>query len=173
VSIVARRPSTGPTTSVSVPNPPVVAVPDVPSKTSPATARELDDLKARLRALSQDVVQLRRRAELLDERRDAEVLSRRFNRSVVLSDSPKTPLTLTWDADSLPMGPRVGGVAAAPALTPVGSGPWDGHPRVDTSPPAPASTHPGGSPSPLVTGAIPCACARWSNRNVTSPQCWC
>ncbi len=47
--------------------------------------RELDDLKTRFQSLAHDVAQLRRRAELLDERRDAEALSHRFDRTVALN----------------------------------------------------------------------------------------
>jgi hypothetical protein len=44
---------------------------------SPELNQELDSLTSGLRALSQELVQLSRRAELLDERRDAEALARR------------------------------------------------------------------------------------------------
>jgi hypothetical protein len=80
VTIVARRLPPTP-----APDPWVAQHPDVPQQASPAAIREFDDLKAKLQALSQDLVQLRRRAELLDERKDAEALSDRFNRTVALN----------------------------------------------------------------------------------------
>jgi hypothetical protein len=80
LAIVARRPPTMP-----IPGPLVDRSPEVPGHASPAAIRELDDLKARFQALSRDVAQLRRRAELLDERRDAGSLSRRFQRTLALN----------------------------------------------------------------------------------------
>ena len=59
--------------------------PTSPGRRRRPTIRELDDLKSKFQALARDVAQLRRRAELLDERRDAEALSRRFNRTVALN----------------------------------------------------------------------------------------
>ena len=44
---------------------------------SPELDQELDSLSSGLHALAQELVQLSRRAELLDERRDAEALARR------------------------------------------------------------------------------------------------
>ncbi len=67
------------------PEPPIARLGDVPRPASPATIREIDDLKTKFQALARDVAQLRRRAELLDERRDAEALSRRYNRTVALN----------------------------------------------------------------------------------------
>jgi hypothetical protein len=56
-----------------------------PRPPSAVVIRELDDLKSNLQALSQDLVRLRRRAELLDERREAEALAHRFDRIVALN----------------------------------------------------------------------------------------
>jgi hypothetical protein len=51
---------------------------------SPEMTQELDALSSDLHALSQELVQLSRQAELLDERRDAEALTRQF----VVMNSP-------------------------------------------------------------------------------------
>jgi hypothetical protein len=83
--IVARRPSPGPGRPLPSPEPSIARLGDVPRPASPATIREIDDLKTKFQALARDVAQLRRRAELLDERRDAEALSRRFDRAVALN----------------------------------------------------------------------------------------
>jgi hypothetical protein len=53
---------------------------------SPEVVRELDGLTANLKALSRELADLERRAELLDERRDAEDLSRRFDRFVAMNN---------------------------------------------------------------------------------------
>jgi hypothetical protein len=84
-TIVARRPSPKPGPPPAVADPSLVRTPDIPRPASPAAIRELDDLKTNFQALAQDLAQLRRRAELLDERRDAESLSHRFNRSVAMN----------------------------------------------------------------------------------------
>ncbi len=84
VTIVARRPPrSGP--AVRDPGPSVARSPELPRQASPDAIRELDDLKSRFQALSRDVAGLRRKAELLDERRDAEALSRRFHQSLALN----------------------------------------------------------------------------------------
>ena len=83
VTIVMRRPP--PAGAVPIPEPSIVQAPDVPRQAPPAAIRELDDLKTRFQSLAQDLAQLRRRAELLDERRDAEALSHRFDRTVALN----------------------------------------------------------------------------------------
>ena len=54
-----------------------------PPQASPELNQELDSLTSGLQSLSQELVQLSRRAELLDERRDAEALVRR---SVAMND---------------------------------------------------------------------------------------
>jgi hypothetical protein len=67
---------------------PMIARPDNhPQPASPATIRELDDLKSGLQSLSQELSQLRRRAELLDERKAAAALSQRLDRSVAFRGS--------------------------------------------------------------------------------------
>jgi hypothetical protein len=45
---------------------------------SPAYANELDSIASDLKILSQELAELSRQAELLDERRDAEALGRRL-----------------------------------------------------------------------------------------------
>ena len=84
VTLVIRRPPK-PGAPMPIPEPPIVRSPDVPRQVSPAEIRELDDLKTRFQSLAHDVAQLRRRAELLDERRDAEALSHRFDRTVAFN----------------------------------------------------------------------------------------
>jgi hypothetical protein len=84
VTIVTRRPSMpGPT--IRDPGPSVARPPEVPRQAPPDAIRELDDLKSRFQALSRDVAGLRRKAELLDERRDAEALSHRVHQTVALN----------------------------------------------------------------------------------------
>jgi hypothetical protein len=65
--------------------PQIVQVPAPSPQASPAVVRELDGLTANLQALSRELAELSRRAELLDERRDAENLSHRFDRFVALN----------------------------------------------------------------------------------------
>jgi hypothetical protein len=84
VMIVARRPPM-PGPIIRDPGPSVAQSPEVPHQASPDAIRELDDLKSRFQALSRDVAQLRRKAELLDERRDAEALSRRSHQRLALN----------------------------------------------------------------------------------------
>jgi hypothetical protein len=67
------------------PNPPIVKSPELQPQVSPKVVQELDGLKSNLQALSQELVQLRRRAELLDERRDVEALVQRFDRSLAMN----------------------------------------------------------------------------------------
>jgi hypothetical protein len=74
-----RRPAIEP------PFPPVVNAPNPSRHASPEVIRELDGLTADLQALSRELAALGRRAELLDERRDAENLSRRFDPFVALN----------------------------------------------------------------------------------------
>jgi hypothetical protein len=64
--------------------PPRVVGPPPTQSAPPEVIRELDSLTANLQALSRELAELGRRAELLDERRDAEHLSRRFDRFVAL-----------------------------------------------------------------------------------------
>jgi hypothetical protein len=61
-------------------NPPVALIVNTEIAPPPASlelSQELDSLTSGLRSLAQELVQLSRRAELLDERRDAEALARR------------------------------------------------------------------------------------------------
>jgi hypothetical protein len=85
VTILTRRPAPQPVPPTPVPGPSVVRSPDVARPVSPAVIRELDELRSNFRALSHELAQLRRRAELLDERRDADALARRFERSVAFN----------------------------------------------------------------------------------------
>jgi hypothetical protein len=71
--------------SITVVNHPVVPAPGVMPQATLNEVRELDDLKSNLQALSRELVQLRRRAELLDERRDTEALSRLLGQAVALN----------------------------------------------------------------------------------------
>ena len=59
-------------------HPPTVITEKPPRRASPELVRELDALTTDFLALSQELAQLSRRAELLDERRDAEALTRRY-----------------------------------------------------------------------------------------------
>jgi hypothetical protein len=59
-------------------HPPTVITEKLGGHASPELIRELDALTTDFRALSQELAQLSRRAELLDERRDAEALTRRY-----------------------------------------------------------------------------------------------
>ena len=77
VTLVIRRPPPMP-----IREPSIVQSRDLPQRPSPAEIRELDGLRTRFQSLAQEVAQLRRRAELLDERRDAKALSDRFHRTV-------------------------------------------------------------------------------------------
>lgn len=84
VAIMASRPP-------PVPGPPISDVgsplPQTGEVNRAATIRELDDLKSDFQSLSQELTRLRRRAELLDERKAAEALSQRLDRSVALRGS--------------------------------------------------------------------------------------
>ncbi len=58
---------------------PQIATEEKPQRqSSPEMIHELDSLTSDLQALSRELAQLSRSAELLDERRDAEALARRF-----------------------------------------------------------------------------------------------
>ena len=87
VAIVARRPPPVPGPPISDVGPPLAQTGEVHRPASPATIRELDDLKSGFQSLSQELTWLRRRAELLDERKAAEALSQRLDRSVALRGS--------------------------------------------------------------------------------------
>ena len=82
LAILVLRPSPPPTERLSVP---VVNAPIARRQVSPDVIQDLDILKSKFQALSQELAQLRRRAELLDERRDAESLWRRFERPLALN----------------------------------------------------------------------------------------
>jgi hypothetical protein len=64
----------------------VVRGPNFTRDASPRVARELTSLASSLHDLSRELAELGRRAELLDERRDAENLARRFDRFVALKN---------------------------------------------------------------------------------------
>jgi hypothetical protein len=74
-----RRPT------IQQPFPPHVKATNPSRQASPEVVRELDGLTAKLQALSRELAGLGRKAELLDERRDAENLSHRFDRFVALN----------------------------------------------------------------------------------------
>jgi hypothetical protein len=73
-----------PRPTIERPAPQVVRVPTTGTRAAPDMIRELDGVSASLRALSRELAELSRRAELLDERRDAENLARRFDRYVAM-----------------------------------------------------------------------------------------
>jgi hypothetical protein len=141
VAIVAWRPSPGPGPRPGPPiviaEPPAPPSPGVRSETSPETIRELGDLEVQLRALSRDLAQLRGRAELLDERKEAEALSRRFRRPVAARGLLGPPTRFTWDADPLPVGSPDRGIESAAAL------PASAPPPIGAA--DPSSPRPGGS----------------------------
>jgi hypothetical protein len=124
VANVAWRLSPGPGArpgpAIVIANPPASPRLGDRSETSPETIRELGDLKAQLRALSRDLAQLRGRAELLDERRDAEALARRFSRSVAARDRPGPSTAFAWDADPLPAASPDRSVNSSAARLPAG-----------------------------------------------------
>jgi hypothetical protein len=134
---LTRGPGPGPR-----PGPAIVVAnpPDSPGlgriqpETPPETIRELGDLEVRLRALSRDLAQLRGRAELLDERREAEALARRFRPSVAARDLLGPPTAFAWDADPLPLGLPDRSVDSAAARTPGGADQTSGVVAADPSP---------------------------------------
>jgi hypothetical protein len=85
LAIVVLRPLRATKPTVERPGLAVVNALEARRQASPAVIRELDALKSKFQALSQELVQLRLRAELLDERRDAESLSHRFERPLALN----------------------------------------------------------------------------------------
>jgi len=139
VAIVAWRPSPAPgprpAPPVVINHPPVPPGPGV----RPETIRELGSLEVQLRALSQDLAQLRGRAELLDERKEAEALSRRFRPSVAARDRLGPRTRLTWDADPLPVGSPDRGIESAAAL------PASAPPPIGAADPSRSPSRPGGS----------------------------
>ncbi len=84
VTLVARRRLQVTDPSANLASTPVVTVADHLGWPAGATTA-LDGLGADLQALSLDLAQLRRQAELLDERRDAETLARRFDHPLALN----------------------------------------------------------------------------------------
>ncbi len=84
VTLVVRRrlQVTDPTANLA--STPIVTVPDHLGWPAGATTA-LDGFGADLQALSLDLAQLRRQAELLDERRDAEILARRFDHPLAMN----------------------------------------------------------------------------------------
>jgi hypothetical protein len=85
LAILVLRPSTETKLTIERPNLPVVKSPEPRRRVSPAVTQELDTIKSKFQALSQELAQLRHRAELLDERKDAESLWRRFERPLALN----------------------------------------------------------------------------------------
>jgi hypothetical protein len=111
----ARGP--GPRPPVVIADPP--ASPDLGVR--PETVRELDGLAMKLRALSRDLALLRGRAELLDERKEAESLARRVGRpSVAARDRLGPPMTFSWDANPLPVASPDRGTPSAASPPSVG-----------------------------------------------------
>jgi hypothetical protein len=64
--------------SIDAPTSPTVKAEKARQQASPELIRELGALTSDFRSLSQELAQLSRRAKLLDERRDAAALTRRF-----------------------------------------------------------------------------------------------
>jgi hypothetical protein len=139
VAIVARRPWQGsevrPGPAIVVANPPdSPKLSDRPA-TGPETIRELGDLEVQLRALSRELAQLRGRAELLDERKEAEALSRRFRPPMAARDRLGPRTKFTWDADPLPVGSPDRSIDSAAARPPGGADRTNGVGAADPSPP--------------------------------------